>query len=91
MTVQAMFYVKEKREMHTGANAPDDRVVEVTLAAAFGTYLKGLPEGEANKEWSKWTPQGEIKMTITNPAAFEQFDLGGVYRLTFEKAIPPKS
>lgn len=84
MTVQAMFYVKEKREMATGGHNAD-RVVEVTLAAAFGTYLKGLPEAEANKEWSKYTPTGELKMTITNPAAFDQFDIGGVYRLTFDK------
>lgn len=86
MTVQAMFYVKEKREMATGGNDPD-RVVEVTLGAAFGTYLKGLPEAEANKEWSKFTPTGELKMTITNPAAFDQFDIGGVYRLTFDKVV----
>ncbi len=25
-------------------------------------------------------------MTATNPAAIEQFEIGGVYRLTFEKA-----
>ncbi|WP_439611522.1 hypothetical protein [Reyranella sp.] len=84
MTVQAMFYVKEKREMTTGGKDPD-RVVEVTLAAAFGTYLKGLPENEANKEWSKYTPTGELKMTITNPAAFDQFDIGCVYKLSFDK------
>ncbi|WP_155774465.1 hypothetical protein [Rhizobium etli] len=25
-------------------------------------------------------------MTVTNPVAIEQFEIGGVYRLTFEKA-----
>jgi hypothetical protein len=82
MTVQAMFYVKERREQHTGGT---DRVVEVTLAAAFGTYLKGLPEADANVDWSKYTPQGELKMTITNPAAFDEFDIGSVFKLTFER------
>lgn len=84
MTVQAMFYVKERRELATGGNDPD-RVVEVTLAAAFGTYLKGLSEADANVDWSKYTPQGELKMTITNPAAFDQFDIGSVFKLTFER------
>ena len=54
------------------------------MAAAFGSYLAGLPEG--NGDWSKYTPQGDLTMTVTNPAAIEQFEVGGVYRLTFEKA-----
>jgi hypothetical protein len=82
MSVQAMFYVKEIN--HRATNQVDAVNVEVKLAAAFGAYLQGLPEG--NGEWSKWTPQGEMSMTITNPLAIEQFEIGGVYRLTFDKA-----
>lgn len=83
MSVQAMFYVKAINQHHNpGSSEP---VVEVKLAAAFGGYLKGLPEGEANADWSRYTPQGEVAMTITNPAASDQFELGGVYRLTFDK------
>jgi hypothetical protein len=82
MSVQAMFYVKEINHRATGQ---DDSVnVEIKMAAAFGGYLKGLPEG--NGDWSKWTPSGELSMTITNPAAIEQFELGAVYSLTFDKA-----
>jgi hypothetical protein len=82
MTVQAMFYVKEINHRHHPTN--DGSVnVEIKLAAAFGTYLKGLPEG--NGDWSKWTPSGELAMTVTNPAAIEQFEIGGVYRLSFDK------
>ncbi len=29
---------------------------------------------------------GELSMTVTNPAAIEQFEIGAVYRLTFDKA-----
>ncbi len=32
-----------------------------------------------NKEWSRWTPSGELTLTITNPAAHRQFELGKVY------------
>lgn len=82
MKVQAMFYCKEINHRLTGDASSIN--VEVKLAAAFGGYLKGLPEG--NGDWSKWTPQGEISMTITNPSAVEQFAIGEVYSLTFEKA-----
>jgi hypothetical protein len=41
---------------------------------------------EHNKEWSKWTPSGEIKMTINNPAAFDQFTPGECYFVDFTPA-----
>ena len=82
MSVQAMFYVKEINHRATGQ--PEQVNVEVKLAAAFGSYLNGLPGG--NSDWSKWTPAGELSMTITNPAAVDQFEIGSVYRLTFDKA-----
>lgn len=39
-----------------------------------------------NREWSKWTPSGYVEMTVTNPAAFERFEPGKNYLLTFEEA-----
>ncbi|RUV98337.1 hypothetical protein EOA88_00420 [Mesorhizobium sp. M5C.F.Ca.IN.020.14.1.1] len=82
MTVRAMFYVKEIN--HRATPNPGEVNAEIKMAAAFGTYLRGLPEG--NKDWSKWTPSGELSITITNPAAIEQFEIGEVYGLSFEKA-----
>jgi hypothetical protein len=81
MSVQAMFYVKQI--IHHATPQPDQVCAEVKLSAAFGTYLQGLPEG--NGDWSKYTPTGELSMTITNPGAIEQFEVGGVYSLTFDK------
>ncbi len=83
MTVRAMFYVKQIN--YHATNSPDSVNVEVKLGAAFGTYLRGLPEKEANIDWSKYTPNGEITMTITNPAAIDQFEIGEVYGVSFEK------
>lgn len=82
MSVQAMFYVKEIN--HRATSQPGDVNAEIKLAAAFGGYLQGLPEG--NMDWSKYTPQGEVSMTVTNPSAIDQFEIGAVYLLTFEKA-----
>lgn len=81
MSVQAMFYAKEIN--HRATTNPGDVNVEVKMSAAFGAYLRGLPEG--NEDWSKYTPSGELSKTVTNPAAIEQFEPGAVYRLTFEK------
>lgn len=82
MSVTAMFFVKELR--HIASGGPDN-MAEVTLGAAFGSYLKGLSnDEEANKDWAKYTPSGEVKMMITNPAAIDHFEIGEVYKLTFE-------
>ncbi len=84
MKVQAMFYVASIKQHAT--QSPTDVTAEIEMAAAFGGYLKGLPEG--NADWSKYTPQGSLKMTVTNPAAIDEFEPGAVYRLTFEKVSP---
>lgn len=42
--------------------------------------------GKDNESWSKWTPSGELRMTITNPAAAAAFELGQHYYLDFTKA-----
>lgn len=85
MKVRAMFYC-ENVEPHKG-NSPDSDYVDVRLRAAFGTYLtnKGLPEADANTEWSKYTPNGSLQMTINNPTASNQFEIGEVYELLIEK------
>lgn len=83
MTVRAMFYVKEINHRATGDEKSVN--VEVKMGAAFGSYLKGLPEG--NGDWSKYTPSGDLSITITNPSAIEQFEIGEVYELSFEKAV----
>lgn len=73
MAVKARFYIAE---ISRKAYNPDH--VEVVLQAAG--------RGEENKDWAKYTPSGEIKMTINNPpaAAFFADRLGKDVTLTFE-------
>jgi hypothetical protein len=82
MKVRAMFYC-EAVTPHQG----NSLAVNVRLSAAFGTYLtnKGLPEADANTEWAKYTPNGQLTMTIDNPTASNQFEIGEVYELQIEK------
>lgn len=50
-------------------------------------YSSLLDEGfEEDKLFTKYTPSGELKMTIDNPAASIQFEPGKVYYLVFLKA-----
>ena len=77
MTVRAKFRVKGINYIDTAS--PDHVYVEVTLHAVYG-------DGKGNESWSKATPQGDIKMMITNPPAIEAFDLGKSYFVDFTPA-----
>lgn len=39
---------------------------------------------DENKEWSKYTPDGSLNMTVTNPLAFGEFKAGEEYLITIE-------
>ena len=77
MNVQAKFQLVEIN--HRQTHNPDDVNVGFVFQAVYAN-------GEANKDWSKYTPNGELKMTVTNPEAIKQFELGADYILTFEKS-----
>jgi hypothetical protein len=78
MTVRAKFWVREIHQHHT--NDPTAVSATVKLAPVYDDGTK------QNKDWSKYTPQGEISMMITNPGAIEQFELGKSYFVDFTPA-----
>ena len=41
---------------------------------------------ERNKEWAKYTPGLAVQMTVLDDVAEKQFERGGRYLLTFERA-----
>ncbi len=74
------------------------RCTEKTIRTSTGGYGEPKPvdteevkfqavSGEENKEWSKWTPSGELRIQITNPAALAQFEVGKDYFLDFTPAV----
>lgn len=53
---------------------------EYSFSAVYGK------DGTDNAQWSKWTPNGSLKMTINNPACFDKFEVGKEYYLDFTQA-----
>lgn len=47
---------------------------EITLSAVYSDK-----EGAPNKQWSKWTPCGNLSFTVTNPAALGKVLPGQFY------------
>lgn len=79
MTVRAKFWVKEIAHHHNG-NPNADQAATVKLAPVYDDGTK------QNKDWSKYTPQGEISMMVTNPDAIAKFELGKAYFVDFTPA-----
>lgn len=53
---------------------------EYSFSAVYGA------DGTANGDWSKWTPNGSLKMMINNPECFDKFEVGKEYFLDFTVA-----
>lgn len=58
----------------------EDDSREYSFSAVYGA------DGSANAQWSKWTPNGSLKMTINNPACFDKFEVGQEYYIDFTPA-----
>lgn len=68
--MRAKFKVTESRRV----DAPSSYHCEFVLKPVVGP---------GNESWSKWTPSGELKITVTNPAAAAELEVGGTYYLDF--------
>lgn len=72
MTVTAMFSVESVQDFGTHR--------QVKLRAVYSP-----DKSSPNYSWSQATPCGEMSMTITNPAAYQQFAPGKQFHMTFEE------
>lgn len=49
-------------------------------------YLKAVHgDSPENREWSKWTPNGELMLAINNPRAFDYLEPGQEYYVEIRK------
>lgn len=52
----------------------------------LGAVYEGpLGDNEENKRFTKATPSGELRMTVDNPYAYEQFQIGDEWYMDFTK------
>lgn len=73
MPIRAKFYCSQVSKFADGGES-------VQLHAANGK------KETANAQWAKWTPGGNLTMTINNPDAQGMFKPGGFYFLDFTEA-----
>lgn len=83
MSVRAKMRVTGRHE--TTGITKGGNVEQVTITL-MPVYADQDGDDEANKQWSKWTPSGEVRLTITNPEAYNQFKLGKAYFVDFHDA-----
>lgn len=81
MPVDAMFKCKEVTTRESFSSE----------AVAVSVKLEACIDGPGNEDWSKYTPAGEMTMTITNPAVEGFFVAGEDYRLSITKRQPQKA
>lgn len=65
------------RAKMTVTGIEDGTYVEGKRATFYAVY--DSDPASPNHEWSKWTPWGKLELDITNPAAFDQFEIGKTY------------
>lgn len=53
---------------------------EITLSAVYSDK-----EGSVNKQWSQWTPCGQLKFTVSNKAALGKVLPGQFYFVDLEQ------
>jgi hypothetical protein len=78
--VRAKMRCTEKTSRTSASNYGEAKPVdteEITLRPVVGP---------GNEAWSRWTPSGEVKLTINNPAAVAQFEVGKDYFVDFTPA-----
>jgi hypothetical protein len=75
MNVRAKFQVQSVMHLQGGQ-------AEVKLTAVHGND---------NRTWTKWSPSGELRLSITNPSATEQFSPGAYVFLDFSEAPEKES
>jgi len=83
MNVTAKFRCTSKNYLDPGLNSKEVNC-QLSFSAVYG-------DGKENKDWSKYTPFGELKMTVTNPGAVDYFAAGKEYYLVFNEAPAPES
>jgi hypothetical protein len=69
-----------------GASPSNYEVVEARSLTFNPVYPKPNEGDHENRLFWQATPQGELKLTMVNPEAWSQFEMGKCYYLDFSEA-----
>lgn len=75
MSVRAKFLVTEKKQSHS--------TPESVFTITMNPVTSGSPE---NDTFYKYTPGGQLVLSVLNPAAAAVFEVGGQYYLDITRA-----
>jgi hypothetical protein len=76
MTVRAKFYVTQINHIYNGGGT---EIVQVKMAPIFEGKDGVDGNTNENRMFSKYSPSGSFELMITNPDAFQQFEIGKNY------------
>lgn len=82
MAVRAKFYCTS---ITKSAWSPNKPATQVAVTFAPVPFDHANPNSENSRFW-KASPSGELRLSIDNPAAVEQFEVGKEYILDFTPA-----
>lgn len=74
MAINAKFKISRLTPMPWATQ--DEPTVEVEMTPDYA--------GDRNKDWQKYTPTGVIRLTVNNPAAIDEFQVGKAFTVTFD-------
>lgn len=82
MSFRAKCRITGVHQMSSLHKNPDGKTpvetVQVTLQPVYGGG-----DDDANKQWSKWTPSGQLQLSITNPLIFPELVPGRTFYVDF--------
>lgn len=83
MSVKAKFKcTKVEPYSNDGGKTTDGKIINMSAVIGYNADGSRIDE---NESWSKYTPSGNLSISITNPEAFEQFQEGKDYYLVFDE------
>ena len=85
MSVRAKMRCTRYAKFTDGGYSAKVTSIGVTFQPVYGSG-DGTNEDKANAEWSKYTPSGEMNLTITNEACFDKFEVGKAYYVDISPA-----
>lgn len=80
MSVRAKFFCSQKGEVASAPGTSDhNKNVNIVLNPVNG-------KSEENEQFFKYTPSGRIEISVVNPSAAAQFEVGKEYYIDFTPA-----